>query len=223
MYYVHLTYVESSQQSEVSSAYMWRLFAFCQGCYWTVESEGEERYVQISLEKKEMGHESWTNLIEGDGPDESFTNFVCTPFRRCSYSLDVTLPIHLFALADTFPMPPCMLSKVYFSIKVGEEDVGNLVMGLHGHIAPKTVENFLGMIIHSSTDIFPRSPPAQTNSRCHRSSLRELLSHPCIVMLIPHQAVTTLARYSIFIIVYVAEQHPCRWRAWPVRVVQGND
>lgn len=46
------------------------------GCFWNIETDDDGvRAIQVVLEKKEIGHESWEALIEGDGPDTTFTNF----------------------------------------------------------------------------------------------------------------------------------------------------
>jgi hypothetical protein len=54
------------------------------GCFWNIETDDDGvRAIQVVLEKKEIGHESWEALIEGDGPDTTFTNFV-RPWRAFS-------------------------------------------------------------------------------------------------------------------------------------------
>mmetsp|Transcript_46993 Transcript_46993/g.119879 ORF Transcript_46993/g.119879 Transcript_46993/m.119879 type:complete len:486 (-) Transcript_46993:396-1853(-) len=46
------------------------------GCFWSIETDGESgRVVVVTLEKKEIGHESWEALIEGDTADTAFTNY----------------------------------------------------------------------------------------------------------------------------------------------------
>lgn len=46
------------------------------GCFWTLESEGADKYVAITLAKKTMGHQSWTQLLEADQVDLTITSRV---------------------------------------------------------------------------------------------------------------------------------------------------
>uniref|UniRef100_A0A061R737 Peptidyl-prolyl cis-trans isomerase n=2 Tax=Tetraselmis sp. GSL018 TaxID=582737 RepID=A0A061R737_9CHLO len=46
------------------------------GCFWNIDSIDDKRCLQIVLEKKEMGHESWEHLLEGEDMDTNFTDYV---------------------------------------------------------------------------------------------------------------------------------------------------
>uniref|UniRef100_A0A8C6TU77 Peptidyl-prolyl cis-trans isomerase n=1 Tax=Neogobius melanostomus TaxID=47308 RepID=A0A8C6TU77_9GOBI len=43
---------------------------------------------------------------------------------------------------DVFPVPPL---QVYFDMKVGDEDVGRIVIGVFGKTVPKTADNFIAL------------------------------------------------------------------------------
>lgn len=47
-----------------------------------------------------------------------------------------------WAPADGLRPPP---PKVFFDLRVGEEDAGRVVIGLFGKTVPKTVENFVAL------------------------------------------------------------------------------
>eukprot|EP00951_Prasinocladus_malaysianus_P014274 scaffold108533_cov55-Prasinocladus_malaysianus.AAC.1 len=44
------------------------------GCFWNIDSNEKGRFIEIVLEKKEIGYESWDKLFEGEGPNMEFTN-----------------------------------------------------------------------------------------------------------------------------------------------------
>ncbi|KIY99530.1 hypothetical protein MNEG_8433 [Monoraphidium neglectum] len=75
------------------------------GTFWTLEAEGDQKVVVVTLGKKISGHESFQYLFEQDRPDTSVTH-------RC-----------------------------YLDIQ-SDKRAGRIVLGLHGNLAPRTVENF---------------------------------------------------------------------------------
>lgn len=48
------------------------------GCFWTIEHDGEDQCIEITLEKATPGHESWPFLLESEvaKPDTTITNRV---------------------------------------------------------------------------------------------------------------------------------------------------
>lgn len=50
--------------------------------FWTLESEGDSKFVVVTLGKKISGHESWAHLFESDKPDTTITH-------RCFLDFDV--------------------------------------------------------------------------------------------------------------------------------------
>lgn len=48
--------------------------------------------------------------------------------------------------------PLFILFKVFFDIKIGEENAGRIEIGLFGDTVPKTVKNFVGLATHSVSD-----------------------------------------------------------------------
>lgn len=50
--------------------------------------------------------------------------------------------LNLFILISVVISEPIITKKVYFQVTHGDKDIGTIVIGLFGDIAPKTVENF---------------------------------------------------------------------------------
>jgi hypothetical protein len=45
-------------------------------CYWTLENEGGEKFVSITLSKRNMGYQSWDSLLESERVDLTITDRV---------------------------------------------------------------------------------------------------------------------------------------------------
>eukprot|EP00545_Synedropsis_sp_CCMP1620_P006038 CAMPEP_0119013600 /NCGR_PEP_ID=MMETSP1176-20130426/8555_1 /TAXON_ID=265551 /ORGANISM="Synedropsis recta cf, Strain CCMP1620" /LENGTH=256 /DNA_ID=CAMNT_0006966703 /DNA_START=62 /DNA_END=832 /DNA_ORIENTATION=+ len=48
---------------------------------------------------------------------------------------------------DSGPIPPqaAITSRVYFDVEIDDKPAGRIIMGLHGDVVPKTVQNFKGL------------------------------------------------------------------------------
>merc|ERR1719370_1491019 len=64
--------------------------------------------------------------------------------------LSLLVLIALMSNVDAASQNPKVTSKVYFDMKLGDKEIGRIVIGLFGHTVPKTAENFRALATHEN-------------------------------------------------------------------------
>jgi hypothetical protein len=131
------------------------------GSFFQIEERNGSRSCVLTLEKKEMGFESWSGFFAEDALDKTITHKVgpiCTVHRALQPCLCSSIHLIMCACLRPFTFrdvmwPTASLNsnrwclQVYMDIAIDDDDgeaplPERVVFGLFGNEVPKTVENF---------------------------------------------------------------------------------